>query len=99
MSARHLWDDTTEENTEYVKEQSEFVLNTDGWQRWQFRVQQTGLQLKLPSKTATFTIITACSTSLHSEPRRPIKTAAPAAYWLLNSDPGPRLIVVLTWFP
>lgn len=83
----------------YVQEQSEFVLNTDGWLRWQFREQQTGLQLKLPSKTATFTVITACRTSLHSEPHRPIKTAAPAAYWLLNSDPGPRLIVVLTWFP
>lgn len=44
---------------------------------------------------ATFTIITAYCTSLHLEPQRPIKTAAPAAYWLLNSDPGPRLNVVL----
>lgn len=33
-------------------------------------------------------LITAGRTSLHSEHQKPIKPAAPAAYWLLNFDPG-----------
>ena len=51
------------------------------------------------TQRATFTIIAAYRTIFYLEPKSPIKTAAPGAYWLLNSDPGPRLSVVLTWFP